>query len=85
MKPASIAANILTIIPNAILDYLKKEKDHQLLKQLTNIMLYSDNFGIKYEISQIYKTLIETQIKEQTMDRMELFSEPFQNFLKYLI
>ena len=79
-----IFINILTIIPNAILDYLKKEKDHQLLKQLTNIMLYSDNFGIKYEISQIYKTLIETQIKEQTMDRMELFSEPFQNFLKYL-
>ena len=79
-----IFINILTIIPNAILDYLKKEKDHQLLNQLTNIMLYSDNFGIKYEISQIYKTLIETQIKEQSMDRMELFSEPFQKLLKYL-
>ena len=79
-----IFINILTIIPNAILDYLKKEKAHQLLKQFTNIMLYSDNFGIKYEISQIYKTLIETQIKEQSMDRMELFSEPFQKILQYL-
>ena len=79
-----IFINILTIIPNAILDYLKKEKDHQLLKQFTNIMLYSENFGIKYEISQIYKTLIETQIKEQSMDRMELFSEPFQKILQYL-
>jgi hypothetical protein len=47
-------------------------------------MIYSDNFGIKYEISQIYKTLIETEFKGQTMDRMELFNEPFQILLKYL-
>ena len=79
-----IFINILTMIPNVILDYLKKENDHKLLKQLTNIMLYSDNFGIKYEISQIYKTLIETQLKEQTMDRMDLFAEPFQFLLNYL-
>ena len=79
-----IFINILTTIPNIILDYLKKEKDHKLLKQLTNIMLYSDNFGIKYEIGQIYKTLIETQLKEQSMDRMELFAEPFQSLLNYI-
>jgi hypothetical protein len=79
-----IFINILTMIPNVILDYLKKENDHKLLKQLTNIMLYSDNFGIKYEIGQIYKTLIETQLKEQTMDRMDLFAEPFQILLYYL-
>jgi hypothetical protein len=47
-------------------------------------MLYSDNFGIKYEIFQIYKTLIETQLKEKSLDKMELFSKPFQNILKYL-
>ena len=47
-------------------------------------MLYSDNFGIKYEIGQIYKTLIETQLKEQSMDRMELFAEPFQSLLNYI-
>ena len=79
-----IFINILTIIPNAILDYLKKENDHKLLKQLTNIMLFSDNFGIKYEICQIYKTLIETQLKEQTMDKMNLFNEPFKIILNYL-
>ena len=79
-----IFINILTIIPNIILDYLKKEKDHTLLRHLTNIMLFSENFGIKYEICQIYKTLIETQLKDQTMDRMELFSEPFMILLKYL-
>ena len=79
-----IFINILTIIPNIILDYLKKEKDHVLLRHLTNIMLFSENFGIKYEICQIYKTLIETQLKDQTMDRMELFSEPFMILLKYL-
>ena len=79
-----IFINILTMIPNIILDYLKKENDHKLLKQITNIMLESEIFGIKYEISQIFKTLIETQTKEQTMDRMELFAEPFQILLNYL-
>ena len=79
-----IFINILTMIPNVILDYLKKENEHKLLKQLTNIMLYSDNFGIKYEICQIYKTLIEAQLKEQTMDKMDLFAEPFKILLNYL-
>ena len=79
-----IFIDIMTSIPIVILDYLKQENDHNLLKQLTNIMLYSDNFGIKYEICQIYKTLIETQLKEKTSDRMDLFSEPFQIILKYL-
>ena len=79
-----IFIDVLTSIPIVILDYLKQESDHNFLKQLTNIMLYSDNFGIKYEICQIYKTLIETQLKEKSSDRMDLFSEPFQNMLKYL-
>ena len=79
-----IFIDILSSIPNVILDYLKKENDNKLLKQFTNIMLYSDNFGIKYEISQIYKTLIETQLKEKSSDRMLLFSEPFEMMLKYL-
>ena len=79
-----IFVDILISIPNVILDYLKQENDHNLLRQLTNIMLYSDNFGIKYEICQIYKTLIETQLKEKSTDRMELFSEPFKIILKYL-
>ena len=79
-----IFIDVLTSIPIVILDYLKQENDHNFLKQLTNIMLYSDNFGIKYEICQIYKTLIETQLKEKFSDRMDLFSEPFQIMLKYL-
>ena len=79
-----IFVDILISIPLVILDYLKKENDHNLLKQLTNIMLYSDNFGIKYEICQIYKTLIETQLKEKSSDRMDLFSESFKIILKYL-
>ena len=79
-----IFIDVLTSILIVILDYLKQENDHNFLKQLTNIMLYSDNFGIKYEICQIYKTLIETQLKEKSSDRMDLFSEPFQIMLKYL-
>ena len=79
-----IFINILSTIPNTILEYLKKEDNHKLLKQITNIMIYSDNFGIKYEISQIYKTLIETEFKGQAMDRMELFNETFQTLLKFL-
>ena len=79
-----IFIDVLTSIPIVILDYLKQEKDHNLLKQLTNIMLFSDNFGIKYEICQIYKTLIETQLKEKSSNKMDLFSEPFQIILQYL-
>ena len=79
-----IFMDILTSIPNIILDYLKQEKDHLLFKQITNLMLYSDNFGIKYEIFQIYKTLIETQLKEKGIDRMDLFSEPFKILINYL-
>ena len=79
-----IFIDVLISIPTVILDYLKKENDKKLFKQLTNIMLYSDNFGIKYEICQIYKTLIETQLKEKSCDRMLLFSEPFEILLKYL-
>ena len=79
-----IFIDVLISIPTVILDYLKKENDTKLFKQLTNIMLYSDNFGIKYEICQIYKTLIETQLKEKSSDRMLLFSEPFEILLKYL-
>ena len=79
-----IFVDVLISIPIVILDYLKKENDHNFLKQLSNIMLYSDNFGIKYEICQIYKTLIETQLKEKSSDRMDLFSEPFKIILKYL-
>ena len=84
IQAVEIFINILAFIPNAILDYIKKENDHKLLKQLTNIMLYSNNFGIKYEICQIYKNLIETQLKEKTLDRMELFIEPFKILLKFL-
>ena len=79
-----IFIDILTTIPTIILGFIKAEKDNKLLEQFTNIMLYSDNFGIKYEIFQIYKTLIETQLKEKSLDKMELFSKPFQNILKYL-
>ena len=79
-----IFIDILSSIPNVILDYLRKENDNNLLKLFTNIMLYSDNFGIKYEICQIYKTLIETQLIDKSSDRMLLFSEPFEIILKYL-
>ena len=79
-----IFIDILSSIPNVILDYLRKENDNNLLKLFTNIMLYSDNFGIKYEICQIYKTLIETQLIDKSSDRMLLFTEPFEIILKYL-
>ena len=79
-----IFINILTSIPNLILDFLKKEEDHQLLKLLINIMLYSDKFGLKYEICQIYKTLIEIQMKEQNSDIMEFYDESLTILLKYL-
>ena len=69
-----IIMSILTVMPYEIKMYLKS---NNILNQLTNLMINSENFGIKYEISQIYKIISES------IDKKDLNNESFSNLLKY--
>ena len=84
-----ILINILSAIPVKIKDYLKKEDNH-LLEQLTTLMLYYDNFSIKFEVSQIYKNLIENDIPKllatnnYEKSAIAFFQKPFNKLITYL-
>ena len=85
IQTVDIFLNILSVIPNATLNYLKSEKKNiNILDIFKNLMCETENFGMKYEICQIYKILIETEYKEQSMNRLDFFSDSFIDFLKYL-
>ena len=77
-----IIINFLTILPN---DFKLILNIVTLLKHLTNLMLYNDNFGIKYEICNIFKMLIEIQYyKNDSFNNLTLYNEYFNSFLHYL-
>ena len=77
-----IIINFLTVLPN---DYKLILKVVTLLKHLTNLMLYNDNFGIKYEICNIFKMLIEIQYyKNDSVNNLILYNDYFNSFLHYL-
>jgi hypothetical protein len=85
----------------AIVEYLNKENANSALKNLPNeipnennskliielckLMLCNENFGIKYEISQIIKSLIENdfQGKKNSFDNL-IFVEALIVLVKYL-
>ena len=70
-----IIMSILTVMPYELKMYLKS---NNIFNQLTILMINSENFGIKYEISQIYKILSES------IDNKDLNNESFSNLLNYL-
>ena len=76
-----IFISILTSVPLLIKKYLI-ENDNQMLQQLTNILLYHNNFGVKYEISQIFKTLIED--RGESYDKKLFFNSSIERFIGYL-
>ena len=85
VQSVEIFLNILSVIPNTILNYLKNDSNSiKILDIFKNLMCETENFGMKYEICQIYKILIETEYKEQSMNRLEFFSDSFIDFLKFL-
>lgn len=70
-----IIMSILTVMPYEIKTYLKSNK---IFNQLTILMINSENFGIKYEISQIYKIISDS------IEKKDLDNESFSNLLAYL-
>ena len=76
-----IFISILSSVPLLIRQYLIHNSD-QTLSQLTNILLFYDNFPIKYEISQIFKNLIEGD--GDPSNKTEFFTPTIDKFISYL-
>ena len=76
-----ILINIISAVPFLLKEYLKDDNIN-LIEQLTNLLLYHKNFGVKYEVSQIFKTIIENE--EQSFDKILFFYNPFNKFLQFL-
>ena len=78
-----IITNFLTVLPNEFKIILKCDT---LLKHLTNLMLNFNNFGIKYEICNIFKMLIDINYykDDDSINDLSLYNEYFISFLKYL-
>ena len=76
-----IIINFLTTLPNEFSIHLKCST---LLAQLTDLMLNNDNFGIKYEISNIFKMMIEINSKDESFTIDDLYTQSFVLMLKYL-
>ena len=79
-----VLINILTSEPVIIKDYLM-QNNSKLIIELCKLMLCNENFGIKYEISQIIKSLIENdfQGKKNSFDNL-IFVEALIVLVKYL-
>ncbi len=76
-----IIINFLTTLPNEFSIHLKCST---LLTQLTDLMLNNHNFGIKYEISNIFKLMIEINSKDESFTIDDLYTQSFVLMLKYL-
>ena len=76
-----IFISILSSVPLLIRQYLIHNSG-QTLSQLTNLLLFHDNFPIKYEISQIFKTLIEGD--GDPSNKTEFFTPTIDKFISYL-
>ena len=76
-----IFISILSSVPLLIRQYLIHNSG-QTLSQLTNLLLYHNNFPIKYEISQIFKTLLEGD--GDPSSKTIFFSSTIDKFISYL-
>ena len=76
-----IFISILSSVPVLIRQYLV-DNEGKTLSQLTNLLLFHDSFPIKYEISQIFKTLIEGE--GEASDKKKFFSSTIDKFISYL-
>ena len=76
-----IFISILSSVPVLIRQYLV-DNEGKTLSQLTNLLLFHDNFPIKYEISQIFKTLIEGE--GEASDKKKFFSSTIDKFIFFI-
>lgn len=81
-----ILINILTVVPNILKSYIigknQKNKEHPLLAELCNILIHQENFGVKYEIGELIKSLLDNEVSEKKNEFYDLF---FSKCLKKLI
>ena len=76
-----IFISILSSVPLLIRQYLI-DNEGQTLSLLTNLLLFHGTFPIKYEISQIFKTLIEGE--GDPSNKIAFFSSAIDKFISYL-
>lgn len=93
-----ILINVLTVVPSKysylFLDTLKayitskpqKTKEHPLLSELCNILIHQENFGIKYEIGELLKSLLDNEINEKKSEFYDLFyNKCLKNLVDFLL
>ena len=82
INTVEIFISILSSVPFLIREYLRENEGH-MLEQLSNLLIYHTNFGIKYEVSQIFKTLIESE--GEPYDKKLFFNSIIEKFMNFLI
>ena len=82
INAVEILISILNAVPFLIRQYLI-DNEGQMLQQLTNLILYHDNFGVKSEVCQIFKTLIESN--GEPYDKKKFFNSTIDAFISFII
>ena len=82
INAVEILISILNAVPLLIHKYLL-DNEGQLIQKLTDLILYHDNFGVKSEVSQIFKTLIENN--GEPYDKKNFFNNTIDTFISFLI
>ena len=82
LNAVEIFISVLTSVPNLVKRYLSENED-DLLQKLANIILYHTNFGVKSEVKEIIKTLIEGD--GEIYDKKILFNATIERFISFLI
>ena len=81
-KVVEIFISILSSVPMIVKQFLRENEGH-MLQQLANLLFYDSNFGLKYEVSQIFKTLIEGE--GESYDKKIFFNSTIEQFVNFLI
>ena len=82
INAVEIFISILSAVPLLIIKYLI-ENEGKMMNKLTYLLLYHNNFGVKYEVSQIFKTLIENN--GEPCDKKLFFNFSLDKFKNYLM
>jgi hypothetical protein len=60
----------------------QKNKEHPLLSELCNILIHQENFGVKSEIGELLKSLLDNEVNEKKNEFYDLF---YNKCLKKLV
>ncbi len=60
----------------------QKTKEHPLLSELCNILIHRENFGVKFEIGELLKSLLDNEVTEKKSEFYDLF---YNKCLKKLV